>query len=129
MSKAGECAIGVIERDGKVLLMKRAEDQSSGGRWNFPGGKIEENESPREAALREVREETGLDVEIEKRGEMFYSSAEKGRWEVYPFLMDAEGVVEMNHEHSDFRWVSPEEMEEMNTLGPGKALPILGIQD
>lgn len=52
-----------IIRDGKVLLLRREKPPI----WEFPGGKIEEDESPREAAVRETKEEADLDVEIEVR--------------------------------------------------------------
>jgi len=43
-----------------VLLLKRNEGQHCGGLWSFPGGKLEFGESLQEAAMRELREETGL---------------------------------------------------------------------
>lgn len=123
----GRCSIGVIERNGKVLVMKRAEHKPNGGRWNFPGGKIEEDESPREAAIREVREEAGVDPEIRKEGEMFYSETSGREWGVYPYLMGADETVDVNEEHTEFRWLRPKEIEALDTIGPGKALDILGV--
>ncbi|SDQ17612.1 NUDIX hydrolase N-terminal domain-containing protein [Halopelagius longus] len=53
-------AVAVVEDDeGRVLAMERANN----GRWALPGGYVDPNESAEEAAVREVREETGLDVE------------------------------------------------------------------
>ncbi len=52
----------VILRDDQVLLVKRGV-QPSAGLWSIPGGAIELGETPEEALVREVREETGLDVE------------------------------------------------------------------
>src|SRR5687768_7608660 len=52
----------VVERDGRVLIARRPTAKHHGGRWEFPGGKIEEGESLLGAARRELREE--LDVEV-----------------------------------------------------------------
>jgi 8-oxo-dGTP pyrophosphatase MutT (NUDIX family) len=52
-----------IRDRGRVLLQLKAEGRFGGGYWNAPGGKLTDGESPVEAAVREVREETGLTVE------------------------------------------------------------------
>ncbi|MFH1316236.1 MAG: NUDIX domain-containing protein [Candidatus Woesearchaeota archaeon] len=56
-------AVIIIDKN-KILLMRRVED----GReyFVFPGGTIEENETPKETAIREIKEETNLDIEIER---------------------------------------------------------------
>lgn len=54
---AGGC---VFDQEGKVLLQRRGDSN----RWGFPGGAIEIGETPEMAAIREVREETGLDVSV-----------------------------------------------------------------
>ncbi len=56
--------VGVIWKDGKILVGKRRQDQMLGGLWEFPGGKCEPNESLEEALKREVLEETGLNVKV-----------------------------------------------------------------
>ena len=55
---AGGC---LFDDRGLVLLQKRGDS----GKWGFPGGAIELGETPEEAAIREVKEETGLDVQVE----------------------------------------------------------------
>ena len=54
---AGGC---VFDTDGKVLLQRRGDSK----KWGFPGGAIEIGETPEMAAVREVKEETGLDVRV-----------------------------------------------------------------
>lgn len=54
---AGGC---LFDESGKVLLQRRGDS----GKWGFPGGAIELGETPEMAAIREVKEETGLDVEV-----------------------------------------------------------------
>ena len=54
---AGGC---IFNEDGEVLLQRRGDSN----KWGFPGGAIELGETPQQAAIREVKEETGLDVEV-----------------------------------------------------------------
>ena len=56
--------IGLIHRDNKLLIQRRPENGLLGGLWEFPGGKIEAGEKPENALLREIKEETGLDVSL-----------------------------------------------------------------
>jgi mutator protein MutT len=67
MVECTSVAIAVVELAGCFLVGQRAPDQPLGGLWEFPGGKIEPNESPPEAAARECREETGLRVIVTQR--------------------------------------------------------------
>ncbi|MBY6262737.1 NUDIX domain-containing protein [Azospirillum sp. 412522] len=55
-------AIAAVFHDGKMLLVRRANPPDA-GRWGFPGGKIEAGETIETAAVRELREETGVDAE------------------------------------------------------------------
>jgi 8-oxo-dGTP diphosphatase len=52
----------IIDREKQVLITKRPFHVSHGGFWEFPGGKIESNELPEQALIREVKEEVGLEV-------------------------------------------------------------------
>ena len=54
----------VIERDEAFLLTRRPEDSHLGGLWEFPGGKIERDESAEVALVREIREELGCGAEV-----------------------------------------------------------------
>lgn len=60
---AKPCAGALVVRNGKVLLVRRAVEPFRGC-WDIPGGFCEADEHPAETALREVREETGLEIEL-----------------------------------------------------------------
>jgi len=55
-------AAGLISRDGRWLLTRRPAGTHLEGHWEFPGGKIEPGEGPREALVRELREELGIEA-------------------------------------------------------------------
>ncbi len=54
----------LIERRGRILLSQRRADQSWGLSWEFPGGKVESGENPRDALVREVREELACTIRV-----------------------------------------------------------------
>lgn len=57
-------AVAVVEHAGRFLIGLRPEGVPLAGLWEFPGGKVEAGETPAEAAVRECREEAGLDVVV-----------------------------------------------------------------
>lgn len=54
----------VIEKDGLILIGQRRSNDRHGLKWEFPGGKVEAHEAPRQALKRELQEELGIDAEI-----------------------------------------------------------------
>lgn len=55
-------AVALIDQDGRILLAQRPEGKSLAGLWEFPGGKVEPEESPERALIRELDEELGIDT-------------------------------------------------------------------
>jgi mutator protein MutT len=59
-----EIAVAVVGHQGRFLIGQRPDGATLGGYWEFPGGKVEQGESPQEAACRECLEETGVAVRV-----------------------------------------------------------------
>jgi A/G-specific adenine glycosylase len=59
-------AVGIVEQDGKILIAQRPENKMLGGLWEFPGGKVEKNESLEETTVRELKEELGINVVVDR---------------------------------------------------------------
>ena len=114
-----------IFRNGKILLVRRAREPSK-GIYTFPGGRVEFGESLTEALAREIREETGLAIEIVGligyREALPAKTGGHGHFVILPFAARwAAGDVVLNDELDDARWLNP------GDLG---GLPIThGLQD
>jgi 8-oxo-dGTP diphosphatase len=92
-------------KEGSMLLLKRdISSRWAPEKWGFPGGKIDEGETPQAAAARELKEETTLSVNsLERVGTIA---------KVAVFTAPSySGDVKIDHEHTDFRWVSPSELK------------------
>jgi 8-oxo-dGTP pyrophosphatase MutT (NUDIX family) len=115
---AGGVVLRDSDRGAEVALLGRAND----GSWVFPKGTPTSGESLEETALREVREETGLDVRIVRPlGRMTYSFAAGGERIhkiVHFFLMEATGGDPSLHdaEYDEVRWVAVPEARRMLTF-------------
>lgn len=57
---------GIVRYDNGILIVQRAAADSGGGTWECPGGKIDFGEQPEDSLIREIREETGLTVTVDK---------------------------------------------------------------
>lgn len=59
-----EVVAAVIEHEGKILVCRRRPEKAAGGKWEFPGGKLERGETHSEALVREIREELNTFIEV-----------------------------------------------------------------
>jgi dATP pyrophosphohydrolase len=100
----------------EFLQMKRAKGRYLGGTWQTVAGKIEAGETAWQAALRELREETGLEAEelyCLDRVNSFYVHGDDTLWHAAVFcaIVDARKPVRINEEHEEWRWIERKEAE------------------
>ncbi|MCX2800635.1 8-oxo-dGTP diphosphatase MutT [Microbulbifer thermotolerans] len=98
MGKVVHVAVGVVRRkDGKILIARRPEHLHMGGRWEFPGGKVEAGETVQQALTRELREEVAIEVTgLRPLTKIRHTYAEKtvllDTWWVTEFRGEAKGL-------------------------------------
>lgn len=100
---------GIIEKEGRVLLARRPEGKSHGLLWEFPGGKVEPGECPRNALVRELEEELGLAAIV---GTLFdrRTMCSNGRTLDVSYYLAAPGSrPALPVEHQAVVWVLPSE--------------------
>ncbi|MGE8426706.1 MAG: (deoxy)nucleoside triphosphate pyrophosphohydrolase [Sphingobacterium sp.] len=96
---------GIIFKDDLVLICRRKPEKSLGGYWEFPGGKVEDDESYEESLLRELIEELNLKVEIKRH---FFDTVyhnDNGAIELISFICETSGTVVESTDHDLVEWV------------------------
>lgn len=110
----------VIHKDGKYLLVQERNERVY-GQWNWSQGRLDEGETPEEAALREGKEETGLDLRVERKLAMLTDTFPDIK-ELHVFLASpiSGSVSVQEDEILAAKWVSLEELIEMkeSLVGP-----------
>ena len=114
-------AIAVIaNNDNNFLLLKRAEIKDGWGnnQWGLVGGGVKKNEEPDDACKREIKEETGLDIDIDKFIERVVIQRNPGSVEhIYACRYEGEPTdIVLNQEHTNYGWYNTNEMEFLNTV-------------
>lgn len=103
----------LLRKGNKVLVGQRPEGHSLPGQWEFPGGKIERNESPEQALARELREELGIEAEIgalKMAGSHTYGDT--CILILFYEVLFWKGEPKAEH-HMDLRWVSDDELKSL----------------
>ena len=123
---------GIVKNNGKVLILKKsAKDWNYPNRWSFCSGYVKEFESAEDTVLREIKEETGLDAKILKKGKLFqeYDKNNGKSWVIMPFLCKVKSRnVRLDHENVEFKWVNHKDIKKYPTVpGLEKDLKVLGL--
>ena len=118
-------AVAVVLSDGMVLVGKRSADADLGGFDEFPGGKVEVNESPEAAAIRECREETGLLVRVARLLNQVQHAYEHATVKIDFFLCECDRPAAPLE---PYRWVSLQELSD-HRFPPANETVLARLQD
>ncbi len=99
----------VIIRDGTLLIARRAAGESFGGRWELPGGKVEDGESLAACLARELGEELGVEADVGKELGIVRHSYGRGGIELHALLVSALRGGLQPSAHDELCWAAPAE--------------------
>lgn len=106
-----EIAVGIIYKNGKILIAKRRNDQMLGGMWEFPGGKKEVGENLSETLIREIKEEVNIKVKnINLLCEVDHAFTHF-TIRIYAYFCEWASGTAKALSGSDIRWISPDDFD------------------
>ena len=120
-------AVALIDADGRVLLAQRPPGKSMAGLWEFPGGKVEPDETPELALIRELKEELGIDTWSSCLAPLTFASHS---YDDFHLLMPLFACrrwqgIPSPREGQTLAWVRPKDMR--NYPMPPADLPLIAI--
>ncbi len=108
---------GLIVKDGKLLVCQRTRHQTMPLKWEFPGGKIEEGEQPRDALRRELEEELGVLATIGDEVKRIQHEYPNGGMVELRFFVVREYRKEIeNRIFKDIQWADPKDLPKFDFL-------------
>lgn len=102
-----------IVRDGRVLAARRTAPAETAGRWEFPGGKVDDGETDAESLVREVEEELGVRVTV---GPWLAGEEPIGPYVLRVALASLDGGEPAPTEHDEVRWLTAGELGDVDWL-------------
>lgn len=109
----------LLRYKGKYLLLKKVKDIHIAhiGYWEVPGGKLKNKEKTEEAAIREIKEETGLSCEIIKELKILKLEKDGIKTVTHVYLgKTSSNKVKLSSEHSDYIWVSYPDIDKLDKV-------------
>ncbi len=100
----------VLLHEGKVMAAQRAAQMDLPGCWEFPGGKVEEGESPETCLIREVLEELSINIRIKGALTPILHAYPSKTIQLLPFLATWDSGTIRLAEHAQLRWLGREEL-------------------
>ena len=120
-------AVALVDPEGRVLLAQRPAGKSMAGLWEFPGGKVEANETPEHALIRELQEELGIDTWQSCLAPLTFASHSYDDFHLLMplFICRKWAGIPAPKEGQTLKWVRPKDMR--NYAMPPADLPLIPI--
>ena len=115
----------LVSEDEKILILRRANYMKNfGGQWGFVGGSVDKKDkNNKEAIIREIKEETGIELTfneqqkmkaVDKQGHEREDGSIGSDTEYWLIKLETTPDIKISREHSKYEWVGPEETKERN---------------
>jgi 8-oxo-dGTP diphosphatase len=123
-------AIALIDANDQVLIAKRPKKKHLAGLWEFPGGKIEKNESPENALVREIKEELNININNKCIAPLTFSEFKYEEFNLLLLLYICRrwDGTPMSMENNPIKWVKVNKLREYN-MPPADDSLIYSLQD
>lgn len=109
----------VIVREGCVLACRRSPERSAGGLWEFPGGKVEHDESPEDALVRELHEELGVGITVGGLIHRATTSTESAYVDLSSYVARLTGTMPTRStDHDMLRWLPVDQLSNLSWAAP-----------
>ena len=117
-------ALVLVDQDGRILICERPKGKFMEGFWEFPGGKLENNETPKNCLIREIKEEIGVDLENFCFSPLTFSLNEYDDFNILLLLYicrENVGVIKSN-ENQNIKWLFVRDLYNCNLLPADREL-------
>jgi 8-oxo-dGTP diphosphatase len=120
-------AVALVDADGRVLIAQRPAGKSMAGLWEFPGGKVDDGETPEEALVRELHEELGIETATSCLAPIGFASHGYEKFHLLMPLFACRKWAGTPHprEGQALKWVRPQELARYPM--PPADLPLVGL--
>jgi 8-oxo-dGTP diphosphatase len=116
-----------LEVDGRLLLLQYAAGKFDAGKWGVPAGRLESSETPMQAAVRELAEETGIRIDashqVRRLGSLYIRKPSvEYIYHLFKVHIDSILAIQLSNEHQNYQWASFEELARLPlTTAAGEA--------
>ena len=124
--KVTDVVAAIIKKDNLYLVTQRNRNKHMGLKWEFPGGKVEANETLKESLTREIYEELNIDINVyEKLAEESYKDSEINIVLHYFLCTIKDGVINLN-EHEAMEWIDKTDFDKYDfVVGDGNITSLI----